>query len=180
MDRSSAIQTNPSTGSHSEALWMLRKTEIHCCRNVVPVTVMANRSFTWDVAIISATADVNPDDTGPDTKLIRNPSPSTPINSSTRPVRKLSKIAFSITPPATCHVSRDAMAVGPAGTARQPPSTMYTKQPRKEPYKPYCGGSPAMLEYASDCGITVNPTVTPAITSPIAFSVLYLLIGEMF
>lgn len=41
--------------------------------NVDPVTVIAKRSFTCDVTIINATADVKPDDTGPDTKSIRKP-----------------------------------------------------------------------------------------------------------
>lgn len=168
-----AMHEKPSTGSHSEAACRLRKMEIHCCRNVEPVTVIANRSLTCEVAIISATADVKPEDTGPDTKLMRKPSPSTPMSSSTSPVRKFSRMAFSTTPPATWKVSSDEMAVGPAGTARQPPSTMYTKQPRNEPYSPYCGGSPAMLAYASDCGITVNPTVMPAIRSPTACSPVY-------
>lgn len=86
--------------------------------------MIANRSFTCEVAIMSATADVNPDDTGPETKLMRKPRPSTPISSRTNPERNVSNTAFSTTPPATCHVSSDAIAVGPAGTQRHPPNTM--------------------------------------------------------
>lgn len=121
---SSAMQMKPSTGSHREEFFSDLKMEIHCCKNVVPVTVIANRSFTCEVAIISATADVKPDETGPETKFMRNPRPRTPIISMTNPVQKVSNTAFSTTPPATCHVSSDAIAVGPAGTQRHPPKMM--------------------------------------------------------
>lgn len=40
---------------------------------VVPEVVMASMSLTCDVTIISATAEVNPEETGPETKSIRNP-----------------------------------------------------------------------------------------------------------
>lgn len=47
--------------------------EIHIWTNVLPLVVIASISFTCDVIIIKATADVNPDDTGPETKSIIKP-----------------------------------------------------------------------------------------------------------
>lgn len=63
--------------------------------------------------MIKATALVKPDETGPETKSIRKPRPKNPINSSVRPDRKHSKIAFSGLPLAVWKVRRDAIAVGP-------------------------------------------------------------------
>jgi hypothetical protein len=41
--------------------------------NVAPDAVIPSTSFIWEVIIIKATAEVNPDETGPDTKSIKNP-----------------------------------------------------------------------------------------------------------
>ena len=68
---------------------------------------------------------------------------------------------------------RDIIAVGPSVTSFDVPRRVYKKTPMKLEYKPYCTGSPAKLAYASDCGITVKATVSPAVTSPINLSLLY-------
>lgn len=70
-------------------------------------------SFTCDDRIISATALVKPEETGPETKSMRNPRPKMPIRSSISPVRKQRRIAFCGLPRAVWKVKRDAMAVGP-------------------------------------------------------------------
>lgn len=45
----------------------------HICTKVDPLAETARISFICDVTIISATAEVNPELTGPDTKSIKNP-----------------------------------------------------------------------------------------------------------
>lgn len=47
---------------------------IHCSTNVVPVIFIARTSLICDVTIMRATADVKPEETGPDTKSKRNPT----------------------------------------------------------------------------------------------------------
>uniref|UniRef100_A0A2M4AJ50 Putative secreted protein n=1 Tax=Anopheles triannulatus TaxID=58253 RepID=A0A2M4AJ50_9DIPT len=144
MMSSTAMQVSPRKVSHSCTLWMSLKMFFQISMNVVPLAVIPSTSFTCDVTIISETADVNPDETGPDTKSTRNPSPKMPISSSTRPERKQSRIDFPTLPPAVWKVSSDAIAVGPIGTSLQLPNTMYTMQPRNDPYKPYAAGRPAI------------------------------------
>lgn len=61
---------------------------------VVPFAAIPKIFFTCDVKMISDTADVNPDDTGPDTKSIRNPKPNNPIRNSTTPQSKHSRTDF--------------------------------------------------------------------------------------
>lgn len=63
----------PKTVSHGFVACISVKIELHISTNVAPCTVIPSISFICDVTIIKATADVNPDDTGPDTKSIRNP-----------------------------------------------------------------------------------------------------------
>jgi len=41
--------------------------------NELDLMLMPSRSFSWDVAITIAAADVNPADTGPDMKSMRKP-----------------------------------------------------------------------------------------------------------
>lgn len=93
-------------------------------------------SLTCVVRIISATALVNPELTGPDTKLIRKPMPSAPIAISMTPVKNDNSTARCHTPPAAWNVSNEAIAVGPMGTSLLEPSMMYEKHPRNEPYRP--------------------------------------------
>lgn len=116
---------------------MSLKIEDHICTKVFPDAVIPNTSFTCDDKMIRATALVKPLLTGPETKSIRKPRPKTPIKISIIPVRNESKTALCQTPPAAWNVRMEAMAVGPMGTSLQEPRKMYTKQPRKEPYKPY-------------------------------------------
>lgn len=53
---------------------MSLKMLVQVCMNVVPEAVMPRTSLTCDVTMIRAQADVNPEDTGPDTKSIKNPT----------------------------------------------------------------------------------------------------------
>lgn len=64
---------HPTSVSHKDVLWMSWEMEIHIWTNVLPLVVIASISFTCDVIIIKATADVNPEDTGPETKSIIKP-----------------------------------------------------------------------------------------------------------
>lgn len=68
------------------------------CRNVVPVALIPNRSLTCDERMMSETAEVNPEATGPDTKSTRNPRPKSPIRSSTIPERKERRMALGTLP----------------------------------------------------------------------------------
>ena len=68
--------------------------EVHISMKVFPLALIPNKSLICDDKIIKATALVNPDETGPETKSIRNPSPNNPISSSTSPDRKQSTTAF--------------------------------------------------------------------------------------
>lgn len=63
-------------------------------------SILPNISLTCDVRIISETALVYPELTGPDMKLIRNPRPSRPMPISMMPVNRASSTAFCQTPPA--------------------------------------------------------------------------------
>lgn len=67
------MQAMPKAVSHPFVLWMSWKMLFQVSTKVVPDALMPRTSFTCDVTIISATADVKPDETGPDTKSIRNP-----------------------------------------------------------------------------------------------------------
>ena len=46
---------------------------LHNSKNVAPFAVIPSISLICDVTIIKATADVNPELTGPETKSIKNP-----------------------------------------------------------------------------------------------------------
>lgn len=67
------MQLTPSTASHNLVFVISLNIDSHCCRKVVPCTWMARMSFTCDVRITRATAEVKPDDTGPDMKSIIKP-----------------------------------------------------------------------------------------------------------
>lgn len=72
--------------------------DLHISRNVVPLATIPKMSLTCDDKMMRATALVKPDETGPDTKSIRNPRPKRPIKSSIKPVRKDKSTAFSQLP----------------------------------------------------------------------------------
>lgn len=84
------------------------------------------------------TAEVNPDDTGPETKSNKNPNPNAPIMNSMMPLRKHSNTVFGTFPFVMVNVRRADMAEGPIGTSLQLPRNIYTIAPRNDPYKPYC------------------------------------------
>ncbi|OMH81001.1 hypothetical protein AX774_g5561 [Zancudomyces culisetae] len=65
------------------------------------------------------------------------------------------------------------VTVGPKVMSFEVPIKKYSKGPTIAVYNPYCGGRPASTEYANPCGITMAPTVTPAIISPINHFLLY-------
>lgn len=67
------IQHTPRTTSQAFVLWISLNIDTHCWRKVLPFTVILKMSFICDVNMIKATADVKPDETGPDTKSIKNP-----------------------------------------------------------------------------------------------------------
>lgn len=95
---------------------------IQISKKVDPLADTPKISLTCDVTMIKATADVNPDETGPDTKFTRNPKPKVAINSSIMPVNKLNRIAFGTEPRADWNVKIADIAVGPIGTSLQLPS----------------------------------------------------------
>lgn len=70
------------------------------CGQLRESSILPNISLTCDVRIISETALVYPELTGPDMKLIRNPRPSRPMPISMMPVNRASSTAFCQTPPA--------------------------------------------------------------------------------
>lgn len=135
---STAMHVIPSTVSHTRMLWMSLKIDCQISRNVVPLAEIPKTSLICDVTIISDTAEVNPEDTGPDTKSTRKPNPKIPISSSMIPARKDNRTALCTFPRAVWYVSRADMADGPIGTSLQLPRKMYTIHPTKEPYRPYC------------------------------------------
>lgn len=66
-------QTTPITASQSLVSPMCSKTLCQVSMNFPLLIRIPRISFTWLVAIIIAAADVNPTDTGPDIKSMRNP-----------------------------------------------------------------------------------------------------------
>lgn len=88
------MQENPKMVSATRIPSMLLKIDFHISTKVDPLPLMPKISLTCDDRIIKATALVKPDETGPDTKSIKNPSPKKPINSSMIPVKKLRRQAF--------------------------------------------------------------------------------------
>lgn len=127
--------------------------EDHICTNVLPFAAIPKMSFICDDKIIKATALVKPEDTGPETKSMRKPSPKKPMRSSVNPDRKQSRQAFCQLPCAVWKVRSEAIAVGPylenllsefcklfyllhsspIGISLHDPRKIYTKQPRKDP-----------------------------------------------
>ena len=67
---------------------------------------------------------------------------------------------------------KDIIAVGPSVTSLEVPSNVYRNTPIKLEYNPYWTGKPARFAYASDWGMTVRATVSPAVKSPTALSLL--------
>lgn len=67
------MHTIPNTESHALVLWISSNILFHVAINVDPDARIPNMSFTWDVRIISATAEMKPEDTGPEIKSIRKP-----------------------------------------------------------------------------------------------------------
>lgn len=72
-NKRSAIQVTPSAASQAEVSCKCPTRLFHISRNCEPCAGIPSISFTCDVIIIRATADVNPELTGPDTKSIKNP-----------------------------------------------------------------------------------------------------------
>lgn len=91
-------------------LWTIAR---HISTKVVPPPFIPKMSFICDDKMINATALVKPDDTGPETKSMRKPSPKNPMRSSVSPVMKQSRTAFCQLPRAVWKVKSDAIAVGP-------------------------------------------------------------------
>jgi len=131
------MQVNPNIVSQALVLWISPKIERHMSTNVDPFAVMPNISLTCDVTIIKLTADVKPDDTGPETKSTRNPKPNIPIKSSITPDVNASRTALCQLPPAVWNVNNADIAVGPIGTSLQLPNIIYIKHPINDPYRPY-------------------------------------------
>lgn len=71
--RRNAMHVAPRTASQTEVRCTPSAMLFHNCTKVEPFAFIPSISFIWDVTIIRATADVNPELTGPDTKSIRNP-----------------------------------------------------------------------------------------------------------
>lgn len=63
----------PSTASQSRVSEMEWRMFSHVSRNFPPEKESPRTSFTWDVAMIMAAAEVNPADTGPEMKSIKKP-----------------------------------------------------------------------------------------------------------
>ena len=116
-----AIQVIPSAVSHDLILFMSLKMLFQISKNVDPLAVIPKISFTCDVTMIKATALVNPDETGPDTKSTRNPSLNIPINSSVIPATRQRNTAFCQLPPTVLKVKSAEIAVGPIATSLQLP-----------------------------------------------------------
>jgi hypothetical protein len=88
------MQLNPRNVSDIRIPSILSKIDDHISTNVVPLPLIPKISLTCDERMMRATALVKPDETGPDTKSIRNPSPKNPINNSMKPVKKQRRTAF--------------------------------------------------------------------------------------
>lgn len=71
--KSSPMQETPRAVSYADVWCTCSPMLRHISRKVEPLAGMPRMSFIWDETIIRATADVNPELTGPDTKSIRKP-----------------------------------------------------------------------------------------------------------
>lgn len=118
------MQVIPKTVSVALISFILSNIWPQISINVEPFAAIPNIFFICDVTIIKETADVKPEDTGPDTKSIRKPKPKTPINSSTRPQSKHNNTDFCQEPWADWYVSKATMAEGPTGTSLQLPKNI--------------------------------------------------------
>lgn len=68
------MQATPRAASWNEVSFMLEVMLCQSWTNVEPLMAPTPRmSLTWDETIIRATAEVNPELTGPDTKSMRKP-----------------------------------------------------------------------------------------------------------
>lgn len=67
------IHEQPMSASYPLVAHIFLKRLSHICIKVFPFIEIPSISFTWDVTIMSAAADVKPDETGPEIKSIRNP-----------------------------------------------------------------------------------------------------------
>lgn len=79
------MQEIPKTASQTLVLWISLKIFPHISVNTDPGAYIPRMSLTWEVRMIKATADVKPEDTGPEMKSMRKPANSPPIK-----IRKLS------------------------------------------------------------------------------------------
>lgn len=114
----------PKTVSHAFVYCKFSNIWDHISMNVVPFALIPKISLTCDVRIIKATADVNPDETGPETKSIKNPRPNIPINNSIKPHKKHNRTDFCHEPFAVWYVSKALIALGPTGTSLQLPNNI--------------------------------------------------------
>lgn len=73
MQRRIIIEVTPKTVSQSRTCVIFPNNFIHISTKVAPEPSMPKTSFTCEVTIIRATAEVKPDETGPLTKSIINP-----------------------------------------------------------------------------------------------------------
>lgn len=67
------IQQIPNIVSQTRVLWISLKIPFHRRINEDPFTLIPKKSLICDDTIITAPAETNPDETGPDMKLTKNP-----------------------------------------------------------------------------------------------------------
>lgn len=67
------MHETPRIASQAEVSWICSTILFHMAVKVAPDALMPRRSLICEVTMIRATADVNPELTGPETKSMRKP-----------------------------------------------------------------------------------------------------------
>uniref|UniRef100_A0A8D8M0K3 Uncharacterized protein n=1 Tax=Cacopsylla melanoneura TaxID=428564 RepID=A0A8D8M0K3_9HEMI len=89
-------------------------------------------------------AVVNPDVTGDEIRLTRNPKLRSPMISVTTPLRNVRRITwFGVRSWVNSYVSRAIKDVGPMDTSLMLPRSMYANAPMNAELRPKVSGSPA-------------------------------------
>lgn len=119
-----AMHPKPMTASPMLMLLMCFNTVRTIFNRFPPPPLTPIRSFTWEVMIRMAEADVKPEDTGTDMKLTMIPKPAKLISVWMMPVRKHNNVAYAgPRVPIVLLINRPTIAVGPIGTTLLVPNS---------------------------------------------------------
>lgn len=118
------MHTSPMTASPRLTVPTFFHMVQHIFSKFPPDPLTPIRSFTWDMMMRMAAADVNPEHTGTDMKLTMTPRPTKLIATCTKPARKHRRVAYAgPLVPIVLLTNRATMAVGPIGTTLLVPNS---------------------------------------------------------